>query len=152
MGKKSSGNRHFQTVLFFVNREVARLWYRLNSTSFHLILRVSLNHKVNTDVHVMAIVIVHLQSSHITNRSRLLQLPISHPSSPSSTWHQWSFKKTLTCNLREWRQSLQFQGEVFRRGSSLPLDRPSPDKATHQTLCRKYQTPVFRLFSGVTYH
>ena len=139
MGKKSSGNRHFQTVLFFVNREVARLWYRLNSTSFHLILRVSLNHKVNTDVHVMAIVIVHLQSSHITNRSRLLQLPISHPSSPSSTWHQWSFKKTLTCNLREWRQSLPFQGEEWRRVIK---------SSSHQVIRELRQSPVIRGYQG----
>ena len=58
--------------------------------------------------------------------------------------------KAVTCNPRVSRQSLQFQVEVWRRGSSLPLGRPSPDKATHQTLCRKYQTPVFRLFNGVT--
>ena len=67
-------------------REVARIWYRLNSTSFHLILRISLNHKVFTQFSPMTIVIYHSQLSHIPSRSSLLQLPISH----SSTCNQWS--------------------------------------------------------------
>ena len=52
----------------------------------------------------------------------------------------------ITCNRMEWWQSLQFQGEELQQGSSWPLGRPSLDKATHQTLCRKYQTPGCIIF------